>query len=154
MPNGGFFKRTDTAYIKQNQADGQPIGEAVLIRRVSGRTAGNPAQGVQPTFIYKTLKTKAVIVRLSPDEINSSSGIYQYGDLRIDLLEELSFSDERTGEIGDRVVYQRQTYRVVGRTQNQNIEKTDVFFSYVVRKVGNDPTVKVRATILSDAAVI
>lgn len=133
----GFYKKTDKAYIQKNQDDAQPIGEYVLIRRVSSRTVGNPTQGIQPTLVYKTKKTTAVIERTSPDEINASSGIYQYGDLNIQLLEELKFADERTGDIGDRVIYQKQTYRVVGRTQNQTIINRSMYFSYVIRKVGN-----------------
>ena len=138
MPNGGFYKKTDKAYIQQNQKDAQfSSGETVLIRKVSGRTAGNPIEGVQPTLIYKTKKSKASIVRLSPDEVVSSAGIYQYGDLRIQLMEELKFTDEQDGSIGDRIIYQKQTYRIVGRTQNQAIEDRSMFFTYTIRKVGN-----------------
>lgn len=137
MGGEGFYKKTDKAYIKKLIDDGQPIGEYVLIRRVSGKTVGNAAIGEQPTLIYKTKKTNAIIERMSPDEISSSAGIYQYGDLRIELLEELKFTDEQSGDIGDRIIYQKQTYRIVGRTQNQSIEHRAMYFSYVVRKVGN-----------------
>lgn len=155
MPGGGFIKKTDTAFAQQNQRDGQPVGfEPVLVRRVSGTNPGNPAQGIQPTLIYKTKKTRAVVNRLTPDEIVSSSGIYQYGDLKMELLEELKFADERTGDTGDRIVYQHQTYRVVGRTQNQAIAGRNVFFLYVVRKVGNDTTVKITKTLNSDSKVV
>ena len=133
----GFYKNTDKAYIQRLMQDGQPMGDYVLIRRVSGRTPGNAAQGVQPTLIYKTKKSIAIIERLTPEEVTASAGLYQYGDLRIELLEELKFTDEQSGDTGDRVIYQKQTYRVVGRTQNQNIERKDVYFSYVIRKVGN-----------------
>ena len=133
----GFYKKTDKAYIAKLMKDGQPAGEYVLIRRVSGRTEGNAAQGIQPTLIYKTKKTDAIIERMSPDEINSSAGLYQYGDLRVELIEELKFSDEASGDIGDRIIYQKQTYRIVGRTQNQSIEHRAMYFAYVVRKVGN-----------------
>ena len=133
----GFYKKTDKAYIQKLMKDAQPMGDYVLIRRVSGRTAGNAAQGVQPTLIYKTKKTDAVIDRLSPEEIAASAGLYQYGDMRIELIEELKFTDEQSGDVGDRVIYQKQTYRIVGRTQNRNIEHKDVYFSYIIRKVGN-----------------
>jgi hypothetical protein len=137
MGGEGFYKKTDKAYIQKLINDGQPIGEYVLIRRVTGKTVGNAAIGEQSTLIYKTKKTNAIIERMSPDEINSSAGIYQYGDLRIELLEELKFTDEQSGDIGDRVIYQKQTYRIVGRTQNQSIEHRAMYFAYVVRKVGN-----------------
>jgi hypothetical protein len=137
MGGEGFYKKTDKAYIKKLIDDGQPIGEYVLIRRVTGKTVGNAAIGEQSTLIYKTKKTNAIIERMSPDEINSSAGIYQYGDLRIELLEELKFADEQSGDIGDRIIYQKQTYRIVGRTQNQSIEHKAMYFAYVVRKVGN-----------------
>jgi hypothetical protein len=151
----GFIKKTDTAFIQQNQKDGQPVGyETVLVRRVSGTNVGNPTNGIQPTLIYKTKKTKAVIVRLTPEEIVSSAGIYQYGDLKVDLIDELNFIDERSGEIGDRMIYQRQTYRIVGRTQNQAIEGRSVFYTYIMRKVGNDTTIKYKGTISSDSKVV
>lgn len=133
----GFYKKTDKAYIEKLMKDAQPMGDYVLIRRVSGRTAGNAAEGIQPTLIYKTKKTDAVIERLAPEEVNASAGLYQYGDLHIELLEELKFTDDQSGDISDRVIYQKQTYRVVGRTQNRNIEHKDVYFAYIIRKVGN-----------------
>lgn len=155
ISGGGFLKKSDTAFIQRNQQDGQPVGyETVLVRRVSGTNPGNPLIGIQPTLIYKVKKTKAVITRLSPEEILASAGIYQYGDLKMDLMEEMSFIDERSGTVGDRVIYQRQTYRIVGRTQNQAIEGKSVFYSYVVRKVGNDSMMKYKVTIVSDSKVV
>lgn len=137
MSGKGFYKKTDKAYTQNNVNDAQPIGEEVLIRRVSGKTAGNPIEGEQPTLVYKTKKTKAIISRGTPEEITASAGIYQYGDLIAQMLEDLKFTDERTGDIGDRVIYQKQTYRVVGRTQNQAIEGRNMYYSYILRKVGN-----------------
>jgi len=137
--NGGFYKPgSDKAFIQHNLNDGQGVGEMVLIRMVSGRTAGNPGAGVQPTLVYKTKKVKAVIVRLTPEEVTASGGIYQFGDLSVELLIDLKFADERTGEIGDRMVYQKTSYRVVGRTQNQTVEGRNVTFNYIMRKVGNE----------------
>ena len=137
MPNFGFLKKTDTAYIKQLQEDVKNLGEMILIRFVSGRTDGDPKKGIQPTLIYKTKKTKAIINRLTPEEVVSSAGIFQHGDLKIDLLEELKFANDSTGDVGERIIYQKTTYPIVGRTQNQAIENKSMFFSYVVRKVGN-----------------
>ena len=137
MVNHGFFKKNDTAYIKQLQDDVKNLGEAILVRYVSGRTQGNAKQGTQPTLIYKTKKTKGIINRLTPEEVVSSAGIYQHGDLKIELLEELKFANDSTGDIGERIIYQATTYRIVGRTQNQAIENKSMFFSYIVRKVGN-----------------
>lgn len=139
MGNGdGFYKKaTDKAYIQQNMKDGQPVGEYILIRRVSGRTDGNPTQGEQPTLVYKTKKTTGVVEFATPEEVSSNAGIYQYGDLHLELLEELKFIDERTGDMGDRVIYKNQTYRVFGRTQPRNVINKDVYFAYLIRKVGN-----------------
>lgn len=136
--NGGFYKPgTDKGFIQGNTNDGQGVGEMVLLRLVTGRTAGDPAAGVQPTLEYRTVKERAVIVRLTPDEVATSGGLYQFGDLKVDLLRELKFADERTGDLGDRLIYQHTTYRVVGRTQNQTVEGRNVLFQYVMRKVGN-----------------
>jgi len=133
----GFYKKgTDKAYIQKLMKDAQPTGEYVLIRRVSGLTDGNPIEGEQPTLTYKTKKTTAIIMRLTPEEVTVSAGLYQHGDLRVELLEELKFTDDQTRDIGDRIIYQKQTYRIVGRTQNRNIENKDVYFAYIVRKVG------------------
>jgi hypothetical protein len=137
MGGEGFYKKTDKAYIQKNQRDGQGVGEEVLLRLVSGRTAGDPTAGVQPTLTYTVKKTRAVVRQLTPEEIVGSSGIYQYGDLDVELLEELKFADERTGDIGDRVVYQSATYRVVGKPLPQTIEGRSMFFKYVMRKVGD-----------------
>jgi len=138
MAGEGFYKKgTDKAYISKLMADGQPSGEYVLIRKVTGRTGGDPKQGIQPTLSYTTKKTTAVITRLTPEEVTASAGLYQYGDLHIELLEQLNWAEEQSGNIGDRVVYQNTTYRVVGRTQNKNIENVDVYFAYIIRKVGD-----------------
>lgn len=138
MGNGdGFFKKTDKAFMQRNANDAQGVGENVLLRIVTGRIGGDAAAGVQPTLTYLVKKTRAVIERLTPEEIGGSAGLYQYGDLRIELLEELKFAEERTGDIGDRIVYQNTTYRVVGRTQNQTNEGRSLYFQYIVRKVGD-----------------
>lgn len=134
----GFIKRgTDKALIRKNQIDGQGVGENVLIRKVVGRTGGDPASGIQPTLQYSVRKVLAVIERTTPEEVVSSAGIYEYGDLRVDFLDPIKFSDERNGEIGDRMIYQGYTYRVVGRTQTQTIEGKDMVYRYVMRKVGD-----------------
>ena len=133
----GFFKKTDSAYNKQNHLDGQGVGETVFLRIVTGRTGGNPESGLQPTLTYTTKAVRGIVVRLTPEEVSTSAGIYQFGDLKVDLFQELAFASDLSKDTGDRLVYQKTTYRVVGRPQNQNIEKKDLFFSYIFRKVGN-----------------
>lgn len=137
MSNGeGFYKHSDKGYIQKGINDIQGIGESIFIRKVSGLTGGSPLEGIQPSLVYTTKKSKAVIQRLTPEEVTASAGLYQYGDLRVELLEELKFSDDQTRDIGDRIIYQKQSYRIVGRTQNRNIENLNVYFAYVMRKVG------------------
>lgn len=137
MSNGeGFYKHSDKGYIQKGINDIQGIGERIFIRKVSGLSGGSPLEGIQPSLSYTTIKSTAIIKMATPEEITASAGIYQYGDLQVQLLEELKFSDDQTRDIGDRVIYKKQTYRIIGRTQSQNIENRDMYFVYIMRKVG------------------
>lgn len=110
-------------------------GEVVLIKRISGSSPGDPIQGVSPTYTFTTTKSRAVITTLGQNDIMRSGGIYQVGDITIDLNEELEEVTDKTRGIGDRMIWRDNEYRIVGKKQNRNISDRDHLFTYVMRKV-------------------
>lgn len=110
-------------------------GDEVLIKRISGSTAGSPAQGISPTYTFITTKSRVIITTLGQNDIMKSGGIYQLGDITIDLDEELREITDRTGNIGDRIIWRGNNYRIVGKKQNQRISDRNHLFTYVMRKV-------------------
>ena len=110
-------------------------GEVVLIKRITGSTAGSPTQGISPTFSFTTTRSRAAITQLGQNDVMQSGGIYQLGDITTDLNEELEEVTDKTRGIGDRMIWRGNEYRIVGKKQNRPISDRDHFFTYVMRKV-------------------
>jgi len=110
-------------------------GEVVLIKRITGSSPGNPAQGVSPTFSFTTTKSRAVIITLGQNDIMQSGGIYQLGDISVGLDEELEEITDKTRGVGDRMIWRGNEYRIAGKKKNQSIADRDHIFTYVMRKV-------------------
>jgi len=125
----------DGAFIRDLLLDSVRVAnEFVLLKIHTGEIAGNPAHGIARTFTYLVKKSKVVISGLSPQDIMYSGGIYQVGDMQLQLFEELKQEDQ--GQPGDRLIYRGHEYRIVGKVQTNTIAESDHVFSYAVRKVG------------------
>lgn len=110
-------------------------GEAVLIKRITGGSPGNPAQGISPTFTFTTTKSRAIISTLGQNDIMRSGGLYQLGDISLELNEELEEVTDKTRGVGDRMIWRGNEYRIAGKKQNRQINDQDHIFTYVMRKV-------------------
>lgn len=110
-------------------------GEIVLIKRITGGSPGNPSQGISPTFSFTTTKSRAVIITLGQNDIMQSGGIYQLGDISVDLNEELEEVTDRTRGVGDRMLWRGNEYRIAGKKKNLLVSDRDHIFTYVMRKV-------------------
>ena len=111
------------------------FGDVVLIKTITGGSPGNPAQGEGPTYTFSTTKSRAVVNTLAQTDIMNSGGIYQHGDITIELDEDLSEISDKTRGVGDRLICRGNEYRIVGKKKNQNINDRDHIFTYVMRKV-------------------
>jgi hypothetical protein len=109
-------------------------GDSVLIKRISGVSAGDPTQGIGVTYSYATTPSRAIIENVQQEDIMNSGGLYQVGDLSIQLTEKLSEIVSTTGTGGDRVIWRESEYRVVGKRAPAVLVGDTYFYSYVVRK--------------------
>lgn len=128
----GLGRDLDKASIKQALID---AGQSILIKRISGSSPGDPTKGISPTYTFNTQPSRAIVKSVDQADIMYSGGIYQVGDIRVDLVEELREVSDRVGTIGDRVIWRESEYRLVGKTNPTVINGTPIVYSYVMRKV-------------------
>jgi len=137
------FDERDQAFINDSiRSTHVPYGENVILLRQTGvLSSGDPAQGIQSQYQYAKLTVKAIISGLSQQDILSSGGIYQVGDIRVSLTQQLNYIDtiQQIGgqSQGDQLVYQGHKYRIVGKVADDVLIGQDKVFQYVFRKVGN-----------------
>ena len=125
----------DNDFIAETLRDGdRAASEPALLKIQTGENAGNPAHGVARTFIYTIRKTKMIVSSVAPQDIMTSGGIYQVGDIQAQLFEELKADDTNTN--GDRIIWHGNEYRVVGKVQPGAIADAYHLFSYALRKIG------------------
>jgi len=128
----GLGRDLDKTAIKQAFID---AGQGILIKRVSGSNPGDPTKGISPTYTFDTQSSRAIIKSVQQNDIMYSGGLYQVGDIQVDLAEELREVSDRVGNIGDRVIWRNSEYRMVGKIHPTVINGTPILFSYVMRKV-------------------
>ncbi len=124
------------ALIKNASAEARlQYGERIVIKLLDTSSPGNPAQGVAPTYTFIKARSRGIIANLSQRDVMNSGGLYQVGDLGVDLDEELTEISDTTRGIGDRMVWEGNEYRIVGKKKNLSVVDQNYFFSYVMRKV-------------------
>jgi len=115
----------------------QTTGQQVTIKKLSGSSPGDPLKGVGPTYTFTTVCANAIIVELTQEDKDKTGGLYQLGDLNVQIeaeLVEVSDNPAHRG-IGDRLVWRGSEYRVVGKGNPTVINGKVQFFSYYMRKV-------------------
>ena len=119
-----------------------PYGESIIIKKFTGiADPGDPARGIQPTLGFSRKPAKAVVNSVSQQDILYSGGLYQLGDISVTLKEKLNIIDT-TNQIGgqsqgDRIIYEKHEYRIVGKQDTHSLIGKEVLFGYIFRKVGN-----------------
>ena len=119
-----------------------PYGEPIIIKKFTGiADPGDPARGILPRLGFSRKPVKAVVDSVSQQDVLYSGGLYQLGDISITLKEKLNIMDT-TQQIGgqsqgDRIIYEKHEYRIVGKQDTHSVLGKEVLFSYVFRKVGN-----------------
>jgi len=113
----------------------EDIGEPILIKRITGASPGDPVKGISPSYTFSTTPSRAIIESLTQDDILYSGGLYQIGDLNVQLDERLQEITDKGRGIGDRMIWRESEYQVVGKKKPQHVVGKDYFFLYVMRKV-------------------
>ena len=133
MPSG---RDADRAEIRDMLEAGRAeVGETVLIKRTTGVNPGDPAKGIGATYSFEVRPSLAVIESLEQSDIMYSGGLYQLGDIKVQLNEELREVSDKVGSIGDRLIWRGSEYRVVGKKRPAVLMNQTYFFEYVMRKV-------------------
>jgi hypothetical protein len=125
----------DTAFIHEALSESVgSVSEPVLLKIQIGENPGNPAHGIARTFVYLIKRSKAVISHVDAQDIMYSGGIYQVGDIQVQLSEELKPDDQ--GRPGDRMIWRGSEYRIVGRVWPYTMAGLTHVFVYVFRRIG------------------
>ena len=133
MPIG---RDADKAQIRDMNAEGRlETGDDAVIKRIISANPGDPADGVGRTYNFHYIPTRAVISAVDQQDVMSSGGLYQVGDLKVQLNEELKEISDKVGSGGDRLVWRGSEYRLVGKKDPGVLARDTFFFSYVMRKV-------------------
>ena len=128
----GLGRDLDKAALKQALIE---AGQSILIKRISGSNPGDPTKGISPTYTFTAQSSRALVKSVQQNDIMYSGGLYQVGDIQVDLVEELHEVSDRVGTIGDRVIWRDSEYRLVGKTSPTVIGGIPILYSYVLRKV-------------------
>lgn len=133
MPVG---RDADKAQIRDMVQEGRlEAGEPVIVKRLTSVNPGDPAKGIGPTYSFRLTPSRAVIQTVGQNDILYSGGLYQVGDIRCQLNEELTEVSDKSGSIGDRLIWRGSEYRIVGKKQPAVLGSRTLFFEYVMRKV-------------------
>ena len=111
------------------------MGEAAFLKKLVGSNPGDPIKGIAPTFTFTVAPTRAVVTSLNQNDIMYSGGLYQAGDINVQLNEELREISDRAPGVGDRLIWSNSEFRVVGKKDHESITGRHHFFVYIMRKV-------------------
>jgi len=130
-----MYEREDKGIIREYLKDGKrPAGEPIVIKFCTGTVAGDPTKGIAKTFAYSLVKEFAVITGIEQQDIVYSGGLYQIGDIKVQLMLELKPADDATQFPGDRITWRGHEYRQVGRISTSYLESY-ILYDYVFRRI-------------------
>jgi len=130
-----MYEKMDKAIIRDLLREGKiPAGEPIVVKIYKGTIDGDPTKGIAKTFDYSIIKDFAVVGAIEQQDIVYSGGIYQLGDVKVQLMRELKPIDDTTQSPGDRIVWRGNEYRQVGRIST-NYLMGYVLFDYIFRRV-------------------
>ena len=130
-----MYEREDKGIIREYIKEGKrPAGEPIIVKVYANTTAGDPTRGVAKTFNYALQKDFAVVTGISQQDIVYSGGIYQIGDIKVQLTRELKPIDDVAQTPGDRILWRGHEYRQVGRISTNYLESY-VLYDYVFRRI-------------------
>lgn len=130
-----MYENYDKGIIKEYLRDGvQPAGESILVKFYQSTTQGDPTKGVAKTFVWMVKKEFAVVTSIAQNDVVMSGGIYQLGDIKVQLTLKLTPMDDKAGTVGDRIEWRGHEYRQVGNISTNYLESY-ILYDYVFRRV-------------------
>ena len=135
MDNCNIFQDCDSGVVKEYLDVGKgSLEEPLTLKLYQSTTAGNPAKGIAKTFVYNYLPTTAIVSSVSQNDVVLSGGIYQLGDIQVQLRILLKEIDDATQSPGDRILWRGHEYRIVGRVSTNYMGKY-VLYEYTFRRI-------------------
>lgn len=116
--------------------------EPVVIKRWTGKTGGNGADGVAATDTFTLIKTTANISDLAATDIATAGGLYILGDLQAEFRIPVYGGEAATGDAlaaghrPDRATYRGRDYYFVGHVHRLN-ENGRVYWQGILRQTGS-----------------
>ena len=131
-----MYEDLDRGIIREYMNEGKrPAGEPIVVKVFLGIIAGDPTKGVAKTFNWHEDKDFGVITSISQNDIVYSGGIYQLGDIRVQMQRELKPIDDTAQTPGDRILWRGHEYRQVGRISTNYLESSFTVYDYVFRRI-------------------
>jgi len=135
MDNCNPFKNCDSGIIKEYlQAGKGVIEEPITLKSFVSIIAGDPTKGIAKTFAYNIAQTTAIISGIEQNDIIYSGGIYQLGDIKVQMRIQLNMIDDVTQNPGDRILWRGHEYRPVGKESTSYLSGY-VLYDYVFRRI-------------------
>ena len=135
MDDFSIISNGDFGIIREYLKAGKgTIEEPVILKIYQSTTAGDPTKGIAKTFVYTQEKTTAIVSGIQQNDIVYSGGIYQMGDIKVQLRRLLKEIDDKTQSPGDRIIWRNDEYRPVGKVST-NYLGGYVIYDYVFRRV-------------------
>lgn len=132
-------KRHDDAAIKKMlEGAVTELGDPVTIKRVATSSPGDPTKGVYPTYTFTFEPTRAVIESVTQTDILYPGGIFQIGDIKVQMREVLREVVYTVGNIGDRLIWNGTEYRVLGKRQPETLLGKTFLNFYSMRPVNQE----------------
>jgi len=134
----GIGRDFDRAQIRDAKKEAfQMAGQTVIVRKFTGSTPGDPIRGIQPTYQFEDMCAKAIIQMVGQSDVLVPGGIAQLGDIQVQISVALREVTDKTGNVGDYLIWQGTQYRVVGKGKPIIINGKTHYYSYTMRKMEN-----------------
>jgi len=135
MDDCNIFDNCDSGVVKEYLKAGKGVmEEPITLKLYQSTSAGDPTKGIAKTFVYIQEITTAVISGIEQTDIVYSGGIYQIGDIKVQLRRLLKEIDDKTQCPGDRLIWRNDEYRPVGKIST-NYLANYVLYDYVFRRI-------------------
>lgn len=135
MSDCNIFDGCDSGVIKEYLKAGKgSLEEPIMLKIYQSTTAGDPTKGIAKTFNYIFENTTAIVSGIAQNDLVLSGGIYQIGDVKVQLRQLLKEIDDKTQMPGDRMIWRGHEYRIVGRVSS-NYVAGYVLYDYLFRRI-------------------
>ncbi len=130
-----MYENSDKAIIREYLNEGKrPAGEPIIVKVWLSTVAGDPTKGIATTFNWRLDSDYATILEIQQKDIVTTGGIYQIGDIAVQMTRQLQPLDDNAGKVGDRIIWRGHEYRQIGNIDTDYLMGT-ILYNYVFRRV-------------------